>query len=57
MNPTVMPTPYPSIMGGNTARYESTPAPTMKGGKKRAKTDKKKRRSSRKHRQSRKQRR
>jgi hypothetical protein len=52
-----MPTPYPRMMGGNAATYESTPTATMKGGKKRAKTDKKKRRSSRKHRQSRKQRR
>ncbi len=53
----IIPTPYPSTLGGNAARYESTQAPSMKGGKKRAKTDKKKRRASRKQRQSRKHRR
>ncbi len=55
MNSAVIPTPYPSTLGGNAARYESTPAPTMKGGKKR--TYRKKDRTYRKKRQSRKQKR
>ena len=58
MNPTVIPTPYPSIMGGNTATYESTPAPKMKGGKRRRQSKRaKKSRTYRKNQRSRKQRR
>ena len=56
MNSTIIPTPYPRMMGGNTASYESPPT-TMKGGKRKRQSKRQSRRPCKKNQRSRKQRR